>query len=558
MWPTALWKIIRSRELTGRSNKRTEHWNKEWNYLQENDSYSFDCSYVRGLGFPGSAFECGDCLRKDETQVDSKKIFESLNRNEDGDATLYIELFKNRFCFDHSSGTWFEFEGNYWVEDGIDQASASIDGVVNLYSGEAKKQADQRIKAEMTKLSDQAKKHASTESALLKRIRLLQTTARKKNVLIGARTGRGSLGVTGAEWDKKLMLLPCLNGIVDLRTGDFRPGNPTDFIKTVAPENWAGTHAPAPTWEKTLDGIFGGDPEIISFVQRLFGYGLIGSASEDKYPIFWGSGRNGKTTLTEIIAHVLGDLAGPLESEMLLVQRFAKNSGGPTSDIMALRGKRIVWASEIGQGRTLNVGKLKWLTGGDTLVGRQPYGKRQVAFIPTHTLILLTNHKPRIASNDFAIWQRVLLVPFEIAFVDNPTGPNERKAEPDLLEQLKTEGPGILAWLVRGCLEYQEKGLNPPAAVTDATDEYKKDEDVIGNYLGERCELDPHSRVKAGVLFKNYCAWCQESSLKPLTATAFGIDIKTRFDSEKSTYVYYIGLSIREDTDTSDTSEGWS
>ena len=271
-----------------------------------------------------------------------------------------------------------------------------------------------------------------------------------------------------------------------------------------------------------------------------------------------GAGRNGKTTITEIIAHALGDLAGPLESEMLLVQRFAKNSGGPTSDIMALRGKRIVWASEIGQGRTLNVGKLKWLTGGDTLVGRQPYGKRQVAFIPTHTLILLTNHKPRIASNDFAIWQRVLLVPFEIAFVDNPTGPNERKAEPDLLEQLKTEGPGILAWLVRGCLEYQEKGLNPPAAVTAATTEYQKDEDVIGNYLGERCELDPHSRVKAGVLFKDYRAWCEESSLKPLTATAFGTDIKTRFDSEKSTYVYYIGLSIREDTDTSEGSEGWS
>ena len=157
------------------------------------------------------------------------------------------------------------------MEDGIDQASASIDGVVNLYSGEAKAQADQRIKAEMTKLSDQAKKHASTESALLKRIRLLQTTARKKTFLSAHEPGGDRLGSQGPSGTKKLMLLPCLNGIVDLRTGDFRPGNPTDFIKTVAPENWAGTHAPAPTWEKTLDGIFGGDPEIISLCSGFLG-----------------------------------------------------------------------------------------------------------------------------------------------------------------------------------------------------------------------------------------------------------------------------------------------
>jgi len=132
---------------------------------------------------------------------------------------------------------------------------------------------------------------------------------------------------------------------------------------------------------------------------------------------------------------------------------------------MALKGKRIVWASETGEGRHLNIGKVKWLTGEDTITARAPFAKRQITFSPTHTLFLLTNHKPHITADDYAIWQRVHLVPFNLSFIDEPKTEYERKRDPDLSKKLKEEASGILAWLVRGCLSWRIEGLNPPRIV---------------------------------------------------------------------------------------------
>ena len=207
-----------------------------------------------------------------------------------------------------------------------------------------------RLQAEKAKQTGKAARHESNVKELFKRTRALQSAKRRENVLKLASvdwSGQGykSLAITGNEWDADPMVLGCKNGVINLITGELRPGKPEDYIKTIAPTEWKGIDEPAPTWERFLKEIFNNNTKSIDYIQRLFGYAITGKVTEHRFPILFGSGRNGKGTLLETMSYLLGYLAGPVESELLLDQYRAKQSGGPTSDIMALRGKRLVWAS---------------------------------------------------------------------------------------------------------------------------------------------------------------------------------------------------------------------
>jgi len=367
----------------------------------------------------------------------------------------------------------------------------------------------------------------------------------KKDVLELASDGEQSLAISGKEWDNASYLLPCINGVIELKTGNFRPGRQSDFIKTVCPAEWKGIHEPCPTWERFLNEIFDGDSELISFLQRLCGYAIAGIAIKHILPIFHGNGRNGKSTFFDAIYHTLGPLSGPIQSEMLLDQKF-RSSSGPSSDIMGLRGKRLIWGSETDEGRKFNAGKVKWLVGGDVLCGREPYGKKDISFKPSHTLFLLTNHKPKADPNDQALWQRINLIPFTKSYVDDPDPlkPNEKKQDPRLPEKLKTEASGILAWLVAGYLEWQEHDLKPPQIVRNATDKYQANEDIIKHFMDDCCILGRDKKVKAGELYKEYTKWCDENGHRPISGTKMGERMKERFEWEKTNYVYYFGIGL--------------
>ena len=249
--------------------------------------------------------------------------------------------------------------------------------------------------------------------------------------------------------------------------------------------------------------------------------------------------------MLETLKYALGPLAGPVPSELLLKQRDSKNPDAPSASLMALRGKRIVWASETERGRQFSTQRVKWLCGGDTIVGRDPFGRRQVEFSPTHSIFLLTNDKPRADASDSAFWSRVLLIPFRFTFVDNPQGPHERKRDPHLLEKLKAEAPGILAWLIRGCLEWQRQGLNPPEIVRVSTEQYRQDEDQLARFIDECCIVKAGAEVKAGDLFKVYRAWCDESGERSTNVRVFGEEVGKKFDSfRRNTGWHYMGLGI--------------
>ncbi|MBU4317796.1 MAG: DNA primase [Proteobacteria bacterium] len=385
--------------------------------------------------------------------MDSKFIRQCLYANELGDGELFKKMFQGKILHNNAMDCWMLWDGHHLVLDMMEVALASVEGIVEKYLNEAQDMSkkmkdledDDPSKPKLTKIRDD----------LLKRASALRSTRRRANCLTFARTTNDPMAIKGTEIDCKPWLLPCKNGVLDLRTGALKDGKLEDYLLKASPIEWKGINEPCPMWDAFLKEIMEDDELMVEFLQRLFGYALIGASIEHKIIVMEGRGRNGKGTIVDILTHIMGDLAGPIRSEMLLDQSRNLSSAGPTPDIMALRGRRMAFASETDEGCRVSSARVKWLTGNDMLTGRNPHDKYEISFKPTHTLFLLTNSRPHAPAEDFAFWQRMILIPFGLSYVDyEPEKDNERRADPDLPEKLKQEASGILAWLVRGCLLY--------------------------------------------------------------------------------------------------------
>jgi len=460
------------------------------------------------------------------------QVKEALERGETGDGELLAALYQERLVYDHAEGRWYLWTGHRWELDRTDQVSNLVAYQVAaqyLYAaGELQRQGAAELAASMTKRS-----------------RKLRQRQRIKNALRRARAQPG-LALTGKEWDADPWRLGVENGVVDLRTGSCERDEPSHYVRKTSPTKWEGLDAAAPRWERFLLEIFDGDRELIGFVQRLLGYGLTGLAVEHVLPVMWGAGRNGKGTLLETVGAVLGtDLASPTDASALMATRWGR-AGGPQPFLYALRGTRIVWASEMNEGQVMNLGLVKRLTGGDTITCRTLHGK-PVTFSPSYLIILLTNNKPHVAAEDPAIWDRIRLIEFTQRFVDDPRRENEHQKDKYLMETLKKEAPGILAWLVRGCLSWQRRGgLHPPAAVKHATQAYRREEDILGRFLEDCTVPKEEARTRARRLYRAYVAWCEENGITPRSNHTFGKKIRrfylTRRRDKHGHYYEGIGL----------------
>jgi putative DNA primase/helicase len=282
-------------------------------------------------------------------------------------------------------------------------------------------------------------------------------------------------------------------------------------------------------------------------MRRMFGYALLGGNPENVFVVLEGQGRNGKSLVVETVSWILGDLAGPIASELLLDQGRMRSSTGPTPDIMSLRGLRLAFATETDEGCRISPSRVKWLTGGDTLLGRNPHDKYTTQFPPTHTLFLLTNHKPHAPADDFALWERLLRIPFELSFVSRePQAQNERRQDRTLKSKFRAEASGILAWLVRGALEYQRQGLDPPPRVKEAVQEYRRDEDILADWIEERCLVGEQFQASATELYKDFHDWWEENvSKKVPKQRAFGRWLAKKFTKDKSGTVSYQGIGLK-------------
>jgi putative DNA primase/helicase len=475
--------------------------------------------------------------------ITSRFISECIFANEHGDGRLYTAVNHRSVRYNKTSGTWLRWEGHHWgIDHNNENALRLIENIVDEYLKEAKDLVD-RITAEAD--TGAQKKLMDYQKNIYDRAKKLRSDRGRNNALKFVQTVEG-MSILTENIDNDPWSLPCQNGVIDLKTGDLRQGRPEEYMMVACPHAYLGVKHTSKLWEQIIMDIFNHDSVLVSYIQRLFGYGITGVINEHVMPVFWGQGRNGKSMIVETIRHTLGPLAGPILPEMLLDQGYFRSSGGPSPDIMALKGLRMAFASETDEGRRISSSKVKMLTGGDSLKARNPHDKYETTFQPTHKLFLMTNHKPHADANDFAFWERLHLVPFMLSFVTRvPTAENERAADPGLPAKLRAEASGILSWLVRGCLEWQQSGLDPPMLVREATQQYRADEDLVGEFIDARCMVGDGYSVKATELYTAFTDWYVENcGARVPSQKKFGTMMGKKFEKRKTPQWVYFGVRL--------------
>ena len=335
------------------------------------------------------------------------------------------------------------------------------------------------------------------------------------------------------DLDQNPALLAVTNGVVDLATGELRAPNPAELITQQVTTSYDPA-AKCPLWVATLNRILP-DPEVRAFLQRAIGYSLTGYTREQVMFLCEGRGANGKSVVVETLMALLGGYAQKAPSDLLL----ARASGSDLSnDVARLRGARFAAAVETDENRRLAEARVKELTGADTVTARFLH-REFFEFKPVCKLWFVTNHRPKISGTDDGIWRRLLTIPF-----GEYIGPAERDTA--LGEKLLGELPGILAWAIRGCLDWQRQGLNPPAAVLDAAVQYRQEQDVLGGFIAERCVVREGISAAASGLYKEYQDWCTENGHSPYSQTSFGIKLSERgFVREKKGTITWRKIGLR-------------
>jgi putative DNA primase/helicase len=472
-----------------------------------------------------------------------------ISSNELGMGILYASALRGRYIYDSSAGAWLKWKGHSWSFDVMQTHLAAVETLVDRLL-ETTSQIAHAIDAAV-KEKDEVRKDrlGKLRNRIYSRISYLRSDKGRTKTIKFARTCLSPLSIEGNELDLDPYKLACANGVIDLRTGRFSAGRPEDLISKASPVEWKGSDEPCPAWDRFLLEVMKGDEDLVAFLRRFFGLCISGLIREHKFLIMEGPyGRNGKGTMIETVARVLGSLSGPIPAEMLLDQGHVRSSSAPSPDIMRLRGMRMVWGSESDEGRRFSPSRVKWLTGGDVLTGRHLQAEI-VDFWPTHKLILLTNSRPTAPPDDWAFWERLLLLRFDLSYVDrDPIAPHERRSNKDLREQLYVEASGILAWLVRGHIDYQLNGLNPPQSVLEAGSKYRKEEDILAPFIEENIEEKTMADTSASELFDRFSAWYTANiSKKGITQTRFGRIMGKRYEKVKvSGKSVYRGIELKK------------
>jgi putative DNA primase/helicase len=475
---------------------------------------------------------------QDDDQDDEEHVGEpeDFHRTDLGNAKRLVADFGDRIRYCYPWKTWLMWDGKRWRKN--------QNGTIFHFA----KMTIARFGSLAFKIADKKKRKAILRWAI--------ESEKRKNIdsMVVLAQSEPGIAVLPEEFDQDGWLFNVQNGTVDLRTGKLRPHDRNDLITRISPAKF-DAEAECPLWTAALQRIFVKDEnpdaepvpdqDLISFIQRLFGYSLTGDVEDEILPIFYGDGANGKTTLLSVILQMMGsDYAIAAPPNFLVVKHGEQH---PTERAL-LHGKRLVTDMESAEGARLNEAFVKLVTGRDQIQCR---GMRQDfwSFWPTHKIVMGTNHKPIIRETKDAIWRRVKLVPFNVTI---PEADQDRK----LTKKLRAEFPGILNWSIAGCLEWQKNGLAEPNVVKVATAEYRQDQDVMGDFLAEECTVNAQLWARAGALYTRYVKFTDRTGEAAMNLKAFSSALKDRgFERFINNGKCYRGLGLKPgvqaDTDRS-------
>ncbi len=423
-------------------------------------------------------------------------------QSEFGYARRLIHVYGDRLRYVPAWRRWLIWDGQRWTHDSTGQAARWMKSIARLVTSDALAiKGDDKKQQAALNLARHGESSAGVSGAL--------TLAGTENEVV----------VAPDDLDADPFLLNCPNGTLDLRTGERHDHDRADLITKMT----AGAYDPAASGQVFREFLAKVQPSegMRAYLARLVGHGLVGQVVEHLLQIHCGEGANGKSTFINSISAALGDYAAPADPELLTARTFDAHPTG----VADLFGLRVAILHEADKGRRLAEGTVKRLTGGDRIKARR-MREDFWSFEPSHSFVMLTNHKPVVSGTDEGIWRRIRLIPWEVVI------PPEERDE-HLGDRLALELDYVLTWLVSGCLAWREYGLSDPAAVTKATSAYRDESDALGRFLKD--QTMNHGQVKSSDLFAAWSKWCADVGEDPGTQTAFSTRLTNRGYDKKHT-----------------------
>lgn len=406
---------------------------------------------------------------------------------------LFAQLYRDKLMYIHETGDWLRFDPQAgWLHAEPREEERAAKAVVEYLRADAARQLAAGV----------------DEEKVRKLLRHIEYSSRMPNLrsMIDMAKSESGMARRASEFDADPMLLGVKNGVLDLRTGRLRAPSSGLLVSKRCNLAYDPT-ATCALFEQFLLEVQP-DFEEREFLQRLAGYLLTGDTSAQAFAFLFGTGCNGKSVFIEVLAWMLGDYARKIATEMLM--QHQRNPQGPSPDIVDLKGVRLAYASETEEGQRFAAARLKELTGGDTLSGRVPHGKTAICFQPTHKLVLVGNHKPEISDMSHGMWRRVMLIGFE------QTIPVANR-DAHLLDKIKLEAPGILNWALAGLATWRQRGLQTPGRIRDATAAYRDDQDILGDWLRERCNVGAAMSAVKRAVYLDYLNWAKTNGHAPMS-----------------------------------------
>lgn len=432
-----------------------------------------------------------------------------------GEAKVLSREYGNELKFTNATD-YLRYDGDCWRED-KQLAVGATEEFLDLQLADAEDAVESAVKALVTAGVDETTARAGgkdlekacTTPKLLKLyfmllgaktyLKFVQKRRDYKYIVSTLNAAKPMLAINVTDLDKDPFLINTPLATIDMTKGiaGKKDHDPADLITKITA--CSPSEVGKKIWEDALDTFFLGDKELIDYVQQTVGMAAIGKVYQEHMIIAYGGGANGKSTFWNTIFRVLGNYAGKISAESLTMN--CKRNVKP--EMAELKGKRLIIASEMEEGMRLNTVTVKQLCSTDEIQAEKKY-KDPFHFVPSHTLVLYTNHLPKVGANDEGIWRRLVVIPFNAKI----TGSSDIKNYADYL--FDNAGEYVMTWIIEGAKKAIDADFKTktPKIVEDAIQAYREDNDWLGQFMDECCDVDPSLTAKSGELYQAYRAYC--------------------------------------------------
>lgn len=462
-------------------------------------------------------------------KVGSTKAGKAYDMTDTGNAHRLYDKYKGYIKYNYNRKKWMLWNGKQWLTDETGEIKRTADEVCEEMKKDAYTISDEKLQARTLKWAQRTANSAGKE-AMIKECQHLD-----------------GVPANPEDFDKFDDLLNCQNGVVNLRNGELLPHDPAMMLSEICVTEYDETHQPPTQWLKFLDDVTNGDKALQRYLQKAVGYSVTGSNREQCIFFLYGLGNNGKSTFIDTIADVMGTYGANTQPDTLMIQsRLGSTGGGANSEIARLKSARFVTSEEPTEGVRLNEGLIKQITGGGKITCRFLYGD-EFEYTPQFKMWVATNHKPIVRGTDVGIWRRIRLIPFETTI-------QKDKVDRNLKYKLRAEFPQILAWIIEGCILWQQEGLESPTCIAEATKEYKQEMDLIASFVDQCIEIDYNAteKIPATNIFSLYRSWAKENNEYEMSSKKFFTELTKKLPDKgrSGNGIYYTHIRFTPYTTT--------